>query len=273
MRSRSASVVSTRISRVTVVCLATWSLGCRSRANEALTLSQVRGRTFHLQIQPQQPLLLAFLQTIPDTANTPSRGQALVLQSMDHQYAYVERPTRSVEFYRRVFGFEPIDTDQNQGITDQTRLCAMRAGDRNRCLIQRNLYSASASVGVPAVARMVHENSQDDLRAEREEMHAAFAVDTSRSNQFEVSLIGQGGRLQGVRLTFPMYLSSEFLMQSLTIRRALLTQGGPSREVVWSSIPGKCDSSRTTKFVRRHSDHLFSRLSPILFVGLFPNRH
>ena len=29
-------------------------------------------------------------------------------------------------------------------------------------------------------------------------MHAAFAADTSRPNQFEVSLIGQGGRLQGV---------------------------------------------------------------------------
>ena len=48
---------------------------------------------------------------------------------------YVERPTRSVEFYRRVFGFEPIDPDQKEGITDQTRLCAMRAGDRNILLL------------------------------------------------------------------------------------------------------------------------------------------
>jgi hypothetical protein len=45
---------------------------------------------------------------------------------------------------------------------------------------------------------MIHENSPDNLRAEGEEMHAAFAADTSRTNQFEVSLIGQGGRLQGV---------------------------------------------------------------------------
>ena len=36
---------------------------------------------------------------------------------------YVERTTQSVEFYRRVFGFEPIDTDPQEGITDQTRLC------------------------------------------------------------------------------------------------------------------------------------------------------
>jgi catechol 2,3-dioxygenase-like lactoylglutathione lyase family enzyme len=49
---------------------------------------------------------------------------------------YVEHPTRSVEFYRRVFGFTPIDVDQNQGgITDQTRLCALRAGDRSVLLL------------------------------------------------------------------------------------------------------------------------------------------
>lgn len=48
---------------------------------------------------------------------------------------YVERPTRSVEFYRRVFGFEPIDTNDDESITDQTRLCAMRAGDRSVLLL------------------------------------------------------------------------------------------------------------------------------------------
>jgi catechol 2,3-dioxygenase-like lactoylglutathione lyase family enzyme len=48
---------------------------------------------------------------------------------------YVERPTRSVEFYRRVFGFELIAPDQGEEITDQTRLCAMRAGDRSVLLL------------------------------------------------------------------------------------------------------------------------------------------
>lgn len=76
-----------RVSLMTVVILAPWSFGCHSGANGALALSQVRGGVFHLQFQPQQPLLLAFLQTVPDTANTPSRGQAILLQSMDHQYA------------------------------------------------------------------------------------------------------------------------------------------------------------------------------------------
>ena len=48
---------------------------------------------------------------------------------------YVERMTRSVEFYRRVFGFEPLDPDQKEGINDQTRLCPMRAGDRSVLLL------------------------------------------------------------------------------------------------------------------------------------------
>ena len=48
---------------------------------------------------------------------------------------YIEDPARSVEFYRRVFGFELIDTDQKEGITDGTRLYAMRAGDRSVLLL------------------------------------------------------------------------------------------------------------------------------------------
>jgi catechol 2,3-dioxygenase-like lactoylglutathione lyase family enzyme len=47
---------------------------------------------------------------------------------------YVARPTQSVEFYRRVFGFETIDLDHN-GVTDETRLCPMRAGDRSVLLL------------------------------------------------------------------------------------------------------------------------------------------
>ena len=52
---------------------------------------------------------------------------------------YVDRPTQSVEFYRRVFGFEPIDADQKEGITDETRLCALRAGDRSILLRSRKV--------------------------------------------------------------------------------------------------------------------------------------
>lgn len=51
-----------------------------------LTLPNVRGGAFPLRVQPAQPLLLAFLQTVPDTADTASRSQVVFLASMAHQY-------------------------------------------------------------------------------------------------------------------------------------------------------------------------------------------
>ncbi len=50
------------------------------------TLSAVRGGGFTLRVATPQPVLIAFLQTIPDTADTASRSQVALLQSMDHQY-------------------------------------------------------------------------------------------------------------------------------------------------------------------------------------------
>jgi len=46
---------------------------------------------------------------------------------------YVESAARSAEFYRRVFGFEPLDPDEI--LNDDTRLCPMRAGDRSVLLL------------------------------------------------------------------------------------------------------------------------------------------
>jgi hypothetical protein len=51
-----------------------------------LSLPNVRGGAFPLRVQPAQPLLLAFLQTVPDTADTASRSQVVFLASMAHQY-------------------------------------------------------------------------------------------------------------------------------------------------------------------------------------------
>ena len=48
---------------------------------------------------------------------------------------YVDRPTRSLEFYRRVFGFELIGPEAEVEVTDETRLCALRAGDRSVLLL------------------------------------------------------------------------------------------------------------------------------------------
>lgn len=51
------------------------------------TLTAVRGgRVFTLRQSTPQPALIAFLQTTPDTADTPSRSEVALLQSMDHQY-------------------------------------------------------------------------------------------------------------------------------------------------------------------------------------------
>lgn len=50
------------------------------------TLSDVRSGAFRLRSKPAQPLLLAFLQTVPDAADTPSRSQVVFVSSMAHQY-------------------------------------------------------------------------------------------------------------------------------------------------------------------------------------------
>ena len=46
---------------------------------------------------------------------------------------YVESAARSAEFYRHVFGFEPLDPELP--LSDDTRLCPMRAGDRSVLLL------------------------------------------------------------------------------------------------------------------------------------------
>jgi catechol-2,3-dioxygenase len=47
---------------------------------------------------------------------------------------YVESAARAAEFYQRVFGFEVIDL-AGEDLNDATRLCALRAGDRDVLLL------------------------------------------------------------------------------------------------------------------------------------------
>ena len=47
---------------------------------------------------------------------------------------YVESPARSAEFYRRVLGFDVLMVTGDV-LDDDTRLCAMRAGDRSVLLL------------------------------------------------------------------------------------------------------------------------------------------
>ncbi len=61
-------------------------------------------------------------------------------------------PTKSVEFYHRVFGFELIDMD-GEALTEQTRLCAMRAGDRSVLLLfKRGITPSTNATGSIHVA-------------------------------------------------------------------------------------------------------------------------
>jgi catechol 2,3-dioxygenase-like lactoylglutathione lyase family enzyme len=85
---------------------------------------------------------------------------------------YVESAARSVEFYKRVFGFEPLDPDETEGVTDQTRLCAMRAGDRSVLL----LFKKGATDNTDATGAI----------------HIAFGIARSQLTAWEQWLAKQG---------------------------------------------------------------------------------
>jgi catechol 2,3-dioxygenase-like lactoylglutathione lyase family enzyme len=65
---------------------------------------------------------------------------------------YVASAARSAEFYRRVFGFEVIEWD-GASLDDDTRLCALRAGDRDVLLLfKKGNISDTDCVGSSHVA-------------------------------------------------------------------------------------------------------------------------
>jgi catechol 2,3-dioxygenase-like lactoylglutathione lyase family enzyme len=63
-----------------------------------------------------------------NVATVPPRVNGILETSL-----YVESPARSAEFYRRVFGFEPLEP--GEPLNNETRLCPMRAGDRSVLLL------------------------------------------------------------------------------------------------------------------------------------------
>lgn len=65
---------------------------------------------------------------MPQTASTPPAVNGILETSL-----YVASAARSAEFYRRVFGFEPLEPDLP--LNDETRLCPLRAGDRSVLLL------------------------------------------------------------------------------------------------------------------------------------------
>jgi catechol-2,3-dioxygenase len=65
---------------------------------------------------------------MPAADSFPPRVNGILETSL-----YVESAARSAEFYRRIFGFEPLEP--GEPLNDDTRLCPMRAGDRSVLLL------------------------------------------------------------------------------------------------------------------------------------------
>jgi catechol-2,3-dioxygenase len=102
-----------------------------------------------------------------DAVSIPPDVNGIVESSL-----YVESVARSVQFYKRIFGFEPIDTDEKEGVTDQTRLCALRAGDRSVLL----LFKKGATEDTDATGAI----------------HVAFGIARSGLTAWEQWLANQG---------------------------------------------------------------------------------
>jgi catechol 2,3-dioxygenase-like lactoylglutathione lyase family enzyme len=67
-------------------------------------------------------------EPMPERNSSPPQVNGILETSL-----YVENAARSAEFYRRVFGFEPLEP--SEPLNDDTRLCPMRAGDRSVLLL------------------------------------------------------------------------------------------------------------------------------------------
>src|SRR5215472_2721309 len=83
-----ASLRST-VSLATAVLLCLFGCGQKRLSTTVpdFVLPQVRGGSFHLRAEDSSAILLVFLQTVPDTADTPSRRQAGLLVSLERQFS------------------------------------------------------------------------------------------------------------------------------------------------------------------------------------------
>ena len=102
---------------------------------------------------------------MPETISIPPQVNGILETSL-----YVASAARSAEFYRRVFGFEPLEP--NEPLNDETRLCPMRAGDRSVLL----LFKKGTTPDTDAVGAI----------------HIAFAIARSDLKRWEQWLAEQG---------------------------------------------------------------------------------
>jgi catechol-2,3-dioxygenase len=102
---------------------------------------------------------------MPGSSSNPPHVNGILETSL-----YVESAARSAEFYRRVFGFEPLEPAEP--LNDETRLCPMRAGERSVLL----LFRKGATPDTSAVGAI----------------HIAFAIARSDLASWEGWLAEQG---------------------------------------------------------------------------------
>jgi catechol-2,3-dioxygenase len=93
---------------------------------------------------------------MPEAIPMPPRVNGILETSL-----YVESAARSAEFYRRVFGFEPLEPGEK--LTDDTRLWPMRAGDRSVLLLFKK--GATQDTNATGAIHVAFGISRSDLHA------------------------------------------------------------------------------------------------------------
>jgi len=93
---------------------------------------------------------------MPTDPTMPPRVNGILETSL-----YVESAARSAEFYRRVFGFEPLEP--GEPLNDETRLCPLRGGDRSVLLLFKK--GATADTNASGAIHIAFGIARSDLRA------------------------------------------------------------------------------------------------------------
>jgi len=93
---------------------------------------------------------------MPESSFNPPHVNGILETSL-----YVGSAARSAEFYRHVFGFEPLEPGEQ--LNDETRLCPMRAGDRSVLLLFKK--GATADTNASGAIHIAFGIARSDLPA------------------------------------------------------------------------------------------------------------
>lgn len=143
-----------------VVLALTLTVGCHSAPISSLpdiTLADVRGAAFPLRSQPPRPLLFAFLQTVPDTADTPSRSQVVFLSSMAHQYGPRGLRVAIIDASELAHGSQPSRDAVLNASYDWQLTFPLLLDPDHRLARQLEVDEVPTTFLVSAAARILHE--------------------------------------------------------------------------------------------------------------------